>query len=82
MNNTYNGSALVGSLMECRITEKTTLEITINGEKQEPITVSEKQIDIKYKRTFNKELIISLFLQHRITMEQWELIQAVIIEAD
>ena len=82
MNNTYNGIALVGSLMECRITEKTTLEITINGEKQEPITVSEKQIDINYKRTFNKELIISLFLQHRITMEQWELIQAVIIEAD
>ena len=41
--------------MECRITEKTTLEITINGEKQEPITVSEKQIDINYKRTFNYE---------------------------
>ena len=82
MNNTYNGITLVGSLMECRITEKTTLEITINGEKQESITVSKKQIDIKYKRTFNKELIISLFLQHRITMEQWELIQAVIIEAD
>ena len=55
--------------MECRITEKTTLEITINGEKQEPITVSEKQIDIKYKRTFNKELITSLFLQHRAMME-------------
>ncbi len=69
MNNTYNGIALVGSLMECRITEKTTLEITINGEKQEPITVSEKQIDINYKRTFNKELITSLFLQHRAMME-------------
>lgn len=82
MNNTYNGITLVGSLMACRITEKTTLEITINGEKQEPITVSEKQIDIKYKRTFNKELIISLFLQHRITMEQWELTQLKIIEAD
>ena len=68
--------------MECRITEKTTLEITINGEKQESITVSKKQIDIKYKRTFNKELIISLFLQHRITMEQWELTQLKIIEAD
>lgn len=27
----------------------------INGEKQEPITVSEKQIDINYKRTFNYE---------------------------
>ena len=54
-HNTYNGIALVGSLMECRITEKTTLEITINGEKQEPITVSEKQIDINYKRTFNYE---------------------------
>ena len=50
-----NGVALVGSLMERRITEKTTLEITINGEKQEPITVSEKQIDINYKRTFNYE---------------------------
>ena len=68
--------------MECRITEKTTLEITINGEKQESITVSKKQIDIKYKRTFNKELIISLFLQHRITMEQWKLTQLKIIEAD
>lgn len=55
MNNTYNGIALVGSLMECRITEKTTLEITINGEKQEPITVSEKQIDINYERTLNYE---------------------------
>ena len=68
--------------MEHSITEKTTLEITINGEKQESITVSKKQIDIKYKRTFNKELIISLFLQHRITMEQWELTQLKIIEAD
>ena len=41
--------------MERRITEKTTLEITINGEKQESIIVSKKQIDIKYKRTFNYE---------------------------
>lgn len=55
MNNTYNGISLVGSLMERRITEKTTLEITINGEKQESIIVSKKQIDIKYKRTFNYE---------------------------
>ena len=45
MNNTYNGITLVGSLMECRITEKTTLEITINGEKQESITVSKNSIN-------------------------------------
>jgi len=31
--------------MECRITEKTTLEITINGEKQESITVSKNAIN-------------------------------------
>lgn len=49
MNNTYNGIALVGSLMERRITEKTTLEITINGEKQEPITVSKNAINSHLK---------------------------------
>jgi len=50
-----NGVALVGSLMERRITEKTTLEITINGEKQESITVSKKQTHITYERTLNYE---------------------------
>ena len=50
-----NGAALVYALMEHSITEKTTLEITINGEKQESITVSKKQTHITYERTLNYE---------------------------
>ena len=50
-----NGAALVYALMEHSITEKTTLEITINGEKQKPIEVSKKQTHITYERTLNYE---------------------------
>ena len=50
-----NGAALVYALMEHSITEETTLEITINGEKQESITVSKKQTHITYERTLNYE---------------------------
>ena len=50
-----NGAALVYALMEHSITEKTTLEITINGEKQESIEVSKKQTHITYERTLNYE---------------------------
>ena len=41
--------------MEHSITEETTLEITINGEKQKPIEVSKKQTHITYERTLNYE---------------------------
>ena len=47
------GAALVNTMMEHSITEETTLEITINGKKQDPITVSKKQTYITYERSLN-----------------------------
>ena len=47
------GAALVSSMMEHRIIEKTILEIKINGVLQTPIVVSEEQIFTSYERSLN-----------------------------